>query len=282
MTSRVADRGAHEVEAGQSRQGVDAILDAIDELHAIATTEQVGRRERGLDLGYVAVADRCPLVAEEPLGDLLGLSIALEEVAGVRRVVRCVAALLAHDPTEQFGEHGMVGDAGQPVVRRIRSPLVDRSPRHVHRGELANAVAEQPEDQRTEEQVALVPLAHLDQPFVVRGPVVGGEHASERLTVPVLLVVPQREERGELRVLPRRHQQQLARVQDRLVLDVVHVRQAAQHVRVQRVRAELLEIEVVGLEPTALFLKFLDGNCHAEPSGCGCAERFGAYRMFDG
>ena len=98
------------------------------------------------------------------------------------------------------------------------------------------------------------------------GPVVGREHPADRLTVPVLLVVPQREERGELRVLPLREHEKFPRVQHRLVLDVVHVGQAAQHVRIQRLRPERVEVDVVGLEPTALFLEFFDRQRHDVPS----------------
>ena len=95
-----------------------------------------------------------------------------EHVACVARVVTGVTALLAHDPAEQLGQHRVVGDRSEAVVGRIGGPLVDRAPRHVHRGELADAVAEQPEDGRAPEQVALVEPAHLDQPRVVRRPVV--------------------------------------------------------------------------------------------------------------
>ena len=94
------------------------------------------------------------------------------------------------------------------------------------------------------------------------------------MAVPVLLVVPQREERGELRVLPRGHHQQLACVQHRLVLDVVHVGDAAQHVSRQRVAAERFEVDVVGLQPTTLLLELLDADGHVRsPSPDECWMR---------
>ena len=177
-----------------------------------------------------------------------------------------MATLLTHDAPQQFSEHRMIGDLSESVVRRIGRPLIDRAPRHVHRGKLAHTMAERPENGRTPKQVTLVEPTHLDQPSVVRWPIMRCQHPTDCLAVPILLVVPQREKRCELRVFPCGHQQQLTGVQHRLILDVVHVGQAPQDVGVQRLASKRFEVNVVGLQPTTLLLKLLDRNCHVNPS----------------
>ena len=266
MGSRLGDALTHQSKTAETWQRVDAVFHILDQLDAIPCTEEVCGCERCLDLGHVAAADDRPLVLEEPLRDALRLAVVLQQVARVARVVRRVAALLAHDAAEELAEHGMVGDLGKPVVGRVGRPLVDGTPGHVDGRKLANTVAERPEDDRAPEQVTLVEATHLDQPRVVGRPIVRRKHAPESLAVPILLVVPQREEGSELRVLPCGHQQQLARVQNCLIFDVVHVREAAQHVGVQGLAPERFEVDVVGLEPTTLLLKLLDGDRHINPS----------------
>ena len=191
--------------------------------------------------------DHGPLMRKKPPCDSLGLAIVLQHVSCVAGVIGRVATLLAHDAPQQFGEHGMIGDLRKSVVGGVGRPLIDGAPRHVNGGKLANAVAKSPEDDRAPEQVALVEPAHLDQSSVVCRPIVCGEHTTECLAVPILLVVPQREEGSELRVLPRGHQQQLTGVQHRLVFDVVHVREATQDIGVQWLAPEGIEVDVVGL-----------------------------------
>ena len=93
-------------------------------------------------------------------------------------------------------------------------------------------------------------------------------YPAERLAVPVLLVVPQRDERRELGVLPLRQHQQLSGVQHRLVLDVVHVRDAPQDVVVEWLVSERIEVEVVGLDSTPLLLELLDGDLHCGLRRC--------------
>jgi hypothetical protein len=58
----------------------------------------------------------------------------------------------------------------------------------------------------------------------------GLEDLGDRLTVPELLVVPQGEERGDLRVPVGAGHQYIAQVADGVVLDVVHVAEASQSV----------------------------------------------------
>ena len=229
--------------------------------------EQVRGRERRLDLRHVAVADRRPLVAEEPRGDpsapgdrpRAGRGPSSRSTPAWRPSWRMIR------PSSSVST-GWSAICGQPVVRGVGRPLVDRAPRHVHGRELAHAVAEQPEDRRAPEQVALVAPAHLDETCVVRGPVVHRQHAAEGLAVPVLLVVPQREERGELRVLPRR---QSPAARGCTAPSGTRCRACTTRQRStcgsSGCVAERVEVEVVGLQPTALFLEFLDRDRHAEP-----------------
>ena len=76
------------------------------------------------------------------------------------------------------------------------------------------------------------------------GPAVGGEHVTERLAVPQLLVDPAPQERGDLGVGVGRGHEQVAEVADRVQLDVVHVLDAPQRVVVERRRAEGVEVDV--------------------------------------
>ena len=80
--------------------------------------------------------------------------------------------------------------------------------------------------------------------------VVLGEHPGDGRAVPVLLGVPMRHERGHHWITMGPGHQQIAQVAHRVRLDVVHVGQAAQHVRVQRLRPERVEVDVVGLQPS--------------------------------
>ena len=65
---------------------------------------------------------------------------------------------------------------------------------------------------------------------VPAGLVVGVQDPGDGLAVPELLVVPHGEERGHLRVPVGPGHQDVAQVADGVVLDVVHVAQAAQRV----------------------------------------------------
>ena len=140
----------------------------------------------------------------------------------------------------------MVGLLREPPIRRLRGPLVDGTPRHVDRGERAagDRGAEAEEERR---QALLHAKAHSHRTDAVTsiGLTMGGEHRTQCLAVPVLLERPHREERRHLVVTVCGSHQQVAEVADGVVLDVVHVADAAQRGGVERLASELAEVDAV-------------------------------------
>ena len=67
-------------------------------------------------------------------GHPLRLAVAVEPGDGLVGVEVDVPALLAHDPPEQLGQHGVLRPRRQPGVAGLRGPLVHRAPRHVDGG----------------------------------------------------------------------------------------------------------------------------------------------------
>ncbi len=100
-----------------------------------------------------------------------------------------------------------------------------------------------------------VPPSHLGHPGIAAGLAVGLEHLADGLAVEVLLEGPERQERGDLVVEVGIGDQHVAQVDDRVVLDVVHVAQAPQGGRIERIGAEVVEVEVVDLHPVGALLE---------------------------
>ena len=113
----------------------DRVVDLAGGRAPLLAAEEVGGEE-GRALRWAA--RRCPPAPRSgrrgharsarprPLQPDLGLPIVEKEVPG----------LVAHDPFEQVGQDGVVGDGGQSPVPRQRGQLVDGAPRHVHRAEV--------------------------------------------------------------------------------------------------------------------------------------------------
>jgi hypothetical protein len=95
------------------------------------------------------------------------------------------------------------------------------------------------------------------------------QHLPQRLAVPVLLEVPEREEGRHVGVVVGPGVQEVAQVARRVVLDVVHVAQAPQVRRRQRLPGEGGEVEVVDVEPAHDPLVLFDPEGHALSSMTG-------------
>ncbi len=104
--------------------------------------------------------------------------------------------------------------------------------------------------------------------------VVGAQHLADRLAVPELLVRPHREEAGDDRVVVGAGHEQVAQVAHGVVLDVVHVAQAAQRVVGQRLASEVVVVDVGVVEGGNGCDVAVDVEVHG---GCSSAEtiRFG-------
>ena len=85
------------------------------------------------------------------------------------------------------------------------------------------------------------------------------EHLSDGLAVPHLLEHPTGEERGDGGVLVGRRQQEVAQVAHGVVLDVVHVADAAKGPLVERVALEAREVDVRDVDDVVM-------SCRTEPS----------------
>ncbi len=161
------------------------------------------------------------------------------------RVVGDVPRLLLRDPLEQRGHHRVVDHGGEPTVGGHGGELVGRAPGHVHREEvLAHQVRQRGLLHRTERG----PPAELDalglDLVVVHDDAVPAEHPGEGLAVPVLLAVPHGHEAAGLLLAVRGGHQQIAHEAGGVVLDVAHVAQGAQGLRVQRLLVEEVEVEI--------------------------------------
>jgi hypothetical protein len=77
VSCRFGDALAHQLKPVKPRQCVDAIFYLLDEMGAVARTEEVRGGERGLDLGDIATTDDRPSVLEEPFGDALRPAVVL-------------------------------------------------------------------------------------------------------------------------------------------------------------------------------------------------------------
>ena len=177
-----------------------------------------------------------------------------------------VASFLAHDARQQVAQHGMARQLAESRVARLGRPLVDRAPGEVqgaHRGEDAGRHLG---DDRAQAIMEAEPFAHRGHPLVVARLAVGLQDLADCLAVPVFLVGPDRQEVGHRRVTMQARHEQVAQVADGVVLDVVHVAQAAQCVRVERLCAECLEVDAVEIEGVTAPLPFLPGTfecrCH--------------------
>ena len=208
----------------------------------------MGDEEVDLGLRHDAGPDGCPEPAEGEPGHALRRAAPLQPLPGLGRVEVDVAALLAHDPAQQVGEHGVASLGREPGVARLRRPLVDGAPGHVHGGELACQGGRQHRRHGAEPVPPAEPGAHGgDAPHAARL-AVRLEHPSDGLPVPVLLERPEREERRDLGVSVHARHQQVAQVADRVVLDVVHVAQAPQGGGVERLRGERIEVDALDVE----------------------------------
>ena len=90
------------------------------------------------------------------------------------------------------------------------------------------------------------------------------------LAVEVLLEGPEREERGDLVVEVGVGHQHVAQVDDRVVLDVVHVAQAPQRGRIERLGAERVEVDVVDLHPIGALFQVGECELHGMCSYSSC------------
>jgi hypothetical protein len=184
--------------------------------------------------------------------------------AGLRQVVVDVAALLALDPAEQLGEHLVVGERREPGVPRLCRPLVDDSEGHVDGQEVLRRRRDPAPEQRAVADAVPQPVPHRrDARRPARFPM-GPQHIGQRLPVPVLLEVPQREELADLRVVVRLGVEQVPHVARRVLLDVMHVPHDPQQLRPQRSPPErLAEIQVGIVEPPADLLVPVEVERHA-------------------
>ena len=180
-------------------------------------------------------------------------------------------ALLAHDARQQVSEHGVAGTVDQAGVTGLGRPLVDGAPRHVDGGE---GVAGEARSQRVQQRRQAVPHAeapaHLADPARPVGLVVRGEHPADGLPVPHLLVAPHGEEGRHGGIAMRRRDEQVAQVADGVVLDVVHVAQAADDLGGQRLVAECVEVDarqVDGGGPVAVAVDVASHAPGSERSG---------------
>ena len=138
---------------------------------------------------------------------------------------------------------------GQACIAGLRRPLVDGTPRHVQRNEGASREGGQAD--RAHGRHGLAAAAAVPQfgdPWRACLLAVRLEDASDGLAVPHLLEDPAGEERGDLGLLMRRRQQEVAQVADRVVLHVVHVAQRAQVVGREGIDAEIVEVDPVQVQ----------------------------------
>ncbi len=92
------------------------------------------------------------------------------------------------------------------------------------------------------------PLPQSGDPAGAGRLAMGGEHLGNGLAVPVLLVVPDGEERGDVRVPVGPGDQDVPEIAHSVDLDVVHVAEAAEDIGGQRLVPERGEVDVVSVE----------------------------------
>ena len=238
-------------------------------------------QEVGLGRGDDTRTDRPPEVGERETTHGLRTAVAIETTLRLRRVEVDVATLLRHDPTQQRLQRWMIRTLGEAGVAGLCRPLVDRAPRHVHRG---HRPAEQRRGRRRDDRADAVagaaPGPQLTDPGRTGGLAMSGEHRRDRLPVPELLVGPEREERGDLGVGVRRRDEQVTQVADGVVLDVVHVTQAPQGIGVERLAAELIEVDVGHVDGAHEALIAGDVELHGRLSGAvGRSDHHGSGRI---
>ena len=144
----------------------------------------------------------------------------------------------------------MIGRGGQSGVAALSRPLVDRPEGHVHGEEVRGGRRERHPQQRAGREAPPEALPHGRHPWRAGGFTVDGQHPPQRFAVPVLLEVPQCEELGDLGVVVGAGVQQVAQVAGGVLLDVVHVSDAAQVLGCQRLLAEGIEVEVGHVQAT--------------------------------
>ena len=104
--------------------------------------------------------------------------------------------------------------------------------------------------------------ARADDPGVARRLAVGFEDLAQGLAVPVLLEVPQRQKRRDLRIVVGGREEEVTQVQDGVIFDVVHVANAPERRLIQRLVAEGVEVDVVDGEPLDAVLVLIDREVH--------------------
>ncbi len=195
-------------------------------------------------------ADWLPQLADHEAGGALRTATGLEAIVGLGAVVVDVPALLLHDPAEHLGEHGVVGLGDQSCVTTLGGPLVDDAEGHVHGQEVLGGRREGHPQDGAGSDLPSEPLAHGRHPHVAAGLAVSLQHSTQGLAVPVLLEAPHGEERGDLGVVVGLGVEQVPEVAGGVLLHVVHVAEAAQVLRRQRLIPERIEVDAVEVELT--------------------------------
>ena len=167
----------------------------------------------------------------------------LETAGGFAGVEVDVATLLLGDPAHQLGERRMAGPLSEPHVRRLGGPLVHRTPGQRHRHDVLGQRRCEHRGQRAESPTA-DPLTCGVDARPAGDLAVCPQHLADRLAVPELLVRPHGEKAGDHRIVVGTGHEEVAQVAHGVVLDVVHVPQAAQRIVGQGMATEVVVVDV--------------------------------------
>jgi RNA polymerase sigma-70 factor, ECF subfamily len=251
------------VEAVLARQPVDPAVDARRHLVALGPAEEIADEETHLFGGHHPGADRSPEVLQREAGELLRPGALGQAASGLRRVEVDVATLLLHYAPQELAQRRMAGHLGQAAIAGLGGPLVDGAPGHVQGDEGAPGEGGRADGAKGGECVAsAAALAECGYPGVARLLAVGPEHLADSLAVPHLLEDPAGEERGDHRVAVRRGEEEITQVADGMVLDVVHVAQAAECPGRQGPVLEVVEVDACEVEPARPGFVGLNGGSH--------------------
>jgi hypothetical protein len=238
-------RGASgEVQAPQAGELVQAAVDALGHGPAVATREEVAGQERHLAARQQRGTDRRPPPAQGGPGEPAGPGVHAQPALGLPGIEVGVTALLPHDAAEEGGQGRVSGALAQTGVGGLGRPFVDGSPGHVHRRPgLADQERADGVGGGRQAVEAPQPLAGRADPRAARRFAMRGEDGPDGFTVVHLLEVPQGEEGRDRGIPVGGGHEQVAEVADRVVLDVVHVTEAAQRVGIERLVPEAVEVD---------------------------------------